>query len=65
MMQLSDMQEGDTITHIGGVAVQDLLADPQQWITLSGSSSLPVTVIRQGQEETIYINAASLSANVT
>lgn len=64
MMQLSDMQEGDTITHIDGVAVQDLLADPQQWITLSGSSSLPVTVIRQGQEETIYINAASLSAKM-
>jgi type II secretion system protein C len=64
MKQLSDMQEGDTITHIDGVAIQDLLANPQKWITLSGSSSLPVTVIRQGQEETIYINAASLSAKM-
>ena len=58
------MQEGDTITHIDGVAIQDLLANPQKWITLSGSSSLPITVIRQGQEETIYINAASLSAKM-
>ena len=64
MKQLADMQEDDIITHVDGIAIQDLLANPQQWIALSGSSSLPVTVIREGQKETIYINAASLSAKM-
>ena len=64
MKQLADMQDGDIITHVDGVPIQDLLANPQKWIALSGSSSLPVTVKRQGQEETIYINAASLSAKM-
>lgn len=64
MKQLSDMQEGDTITHVDGVPIQDLLANPQKWIALSGSSSLPVTVNREGKEETIYVNAASLSAKM-
>lgn len=64
MKQLADIQEGDVITKVDGVAIQDILANPQKWMTFSGSSSLPVTVLRQGQEQTIYINAASLSAKM-
>jgi type II secretion system protein C len=64
MKQLADIQEGDVITKVDGVAIQDIMANPQKWMTLSGSSSLPVTVLRQGQQQTIYINAASLSAKM-
>lgn len=64
MKQLADIQEGDVITKVDGVAIQDIMANPQKWMTLSSSSSLPVTVLRQGQQQTIYINAASLSAKM-
>lgn len=64
MKQLADIQENDIITHIDGVEIQTIMANPQQWITLSGSSNLAVTVEREGQEETLYVNAASLSAKM-
>jgi hypothetical protein len=40
------------------------MANPAQWVSYSSSNSLAVTVMRQGQEETIYVNAASLSAKI-
>lgn len=64
MKQLADIQEGDVVTQVNGIAIQDIMADPAQWMQFSTSSSLPVTVIRQGQEEVIYVNAASLSAKM-
>jgi type II secretion system protein C len=64
MKQLADIQEGDVVTQVNGIAIQDIMADPAQWMQFSTSTSLPVTVIRQGQEEVIYVNAASLSAKM-
>jgi type II secretory pathway component PulC len=61
---LADLQEGDVVVQIDGKSVQDLMANPAQWISYSTNNSLPVTVIRQGQEEIIYVNAASLSAKI-
>ncbi len=64
MKQLADIQEGDVVTQVNGIAIQDIMANSAQWMQFSTSSSLPVTVIRQGQEEVIYVNAASLSAKM-
>lgn len=61
---LADIQEGDVVVKVDGLSVQSLMGNPTKWMRYSASSSLPVTVIRQGQEETIYVNAASLSAKM-
>ena len=61
---LADLQDGDVVVQIDGKSVQDLMANPAQWISYSAKNSLPVTVMRQGQEEIIYVNAASLSAKI-
>ena len=61
---LADIQDGDVVVKVDGLMVQSLLADPTKWMSYSSASSLPVTVIRQGQEEIIYVNAASLSAKM-
>ncbi len=61
---LADIQDGDIVVKVDGLMVQSLLADPTKWMRYSSASSLPVTVIRQGKEEIIYVNAASLSAKM-
>lgn len=61
---LADIQEGDVVMQVDGLSIQNLLQDPTKWMSYSGSTSLPVTVIRQGQEEIVYVNAASLSAKM-
>jgi len=40
------------------------MSDPAGWIKYSGQTSLPVTVIRNGEEVVVYVNAASLSAKM-
>jgi type II secretory pathway component PulC len=64
LTSLADLQEGDIVVLVDGKPVQDLMANPAQWVSYSSSNSLAVTVMRQGQEETIYVNAASLSAKI-
>lgn len=61
---MADIQDGDVVVKVDGLMVQSLLADPAKWMSYSSASSLPVTVMRQGQEEIIYVNAASLSAKM-
>ena len=40
------------------------MADPSSWLKFSSSTNLPVTVLRGGEKQVIYINAASLSAKI-
>jgi hypothetical protein len=40
------------------------MANPVKMMSYSAANSLPVTVMRNGREETIYVNAASLSAKM-
>jgi type II secretory pathway component PulC len=61
---LADIRNGDVVLAVDGMSVQELMANPAQWMSYSNSNSLPVTIMRQGQEETIYVNAASLSAKM-
>ena len=64
MKILADIRDGDVVIAVDGMAMGELMANPTAWMGYSGSSSLPVTVIREGQEETIYVNAASLYAKM-
>ncbi|MGB0449205.1 MAG: type II secretion system protein N [Porticoccaceae bacterium] len=64
MKMLADLENNDVVVDVGGTGVQELMSDPQQWIKYSAQSSLPVTVIRDGQPVVIYVNAASLSAKM-
>ena len=61
---MADLQEGDVVIGVDGASVQELMANPGQWANYSGNSNLPVTVMRQGEEKTIYVNAASLVAKL-
>jgi hypothetical protein len=40
------------------------MSDPTSWTNYSGESNLPVTIIRNGEEMVVYVNAASLSAKM-
>ena len=64
MKSLADIEDGDVVVDIGGTGIQDLMSDPAQWVNYTNESSLPVTVIRNGEEVVIYVNAASLSAKM-
>lgn len=61
---IADVQEGDVVIAIDGTSVQELISNPAQWVKFSSSSNLPVTVMRNNQEQIIYVNAASLAAKV-
>ncbi len=64
MKMLADLENNDVVVDVGGTGVQELMSNPQQWIKYSAQSSLPVTVVRDGQPVVIYVNAASLSAKM-
>ena len=40
------------------------MSNPMNIIKLRYSNSLPVKILREGREETIYVNAESLSAKM-
>ena len=64
MTMLADLENNDIVVDVGGLGVQELMSDPKLWVKYSAESSLPVTVIRDGQEIVVYVNAASLSAKM-
>jgi type II secretory pathway component PulC len=64
MKMLADIEDGDVVVDVGGTGVQELMSDPAEWIKYSSETSLPVTVIRNGEEVVVYVNAASLSAKM-
>jgi S1-C subfamily serine protease len=64
MQQLADIQEGDIITQVDGVPINDIMANPAMWLKFSSSTSLPLSVMRDNQMQIIYINASSLSAKM-
>ena len=64
MQQLADIQDGDIVTSVDGVSIRDIMANPSEWLKFSASTNLPVTILRDGEEQIVYINAASLSAKM-
>ena len=61
---LTEIEEGDVIIQVGNNSIDDLMANPGQWMNYSTETTLPVTLMRDGQETTIYVNAFSLSARI-
>ena len=61
---LADIRDGDVILQVDGSLIQDLMGNPMNLMKLKSSSNLPVTILREGQEEIIYVNAESLSAKM-
>ena len=61
---LADIRDGDVVLEVNGSSVQNLMSNPINLIKLRSSNSLPVKILREGQEETIYVNAESLSAKM-
>ncbi|CAI8286710.1 MAG: Uncharacterised protein [Porticoccaceae bacterium UBA1117] len=61
---MADIRDGDVVMQVDGLSVQDLMSNPIKLMSYSTATSLPVTVMRNGRQETIYVNAASLSAKM-
>ena len=57
---LADLQGGDIVLDINGTPVADLFTNPLLWQQFSQETSLPMTVLRGGESEEVYVNAASL-----
>ena len=64
VQSLADVREGDVVIGLDGAPMQDIMADPANWNKFAFSTNLPVTVMRGGKKQIIYINAASLSAKI-
>lgn len=64
MQSLSEIRDGDVITQVGNTTIEELMSNPGQWMNYSTETSLPVTVLRDGEETTLYVNAFSLSARI-
>jgi hypothetical protein len=64
MKDLMDIRDDDVVVQVGTYSIQDLLANPAQWVNFSTETALPVTVIRDGEELVLYVNALSLSARL-
>lgn len=64
VQSLADIREGDVVIGVDGISMKDIMAEPSSWVKFSASTNLPVTVLRDGEKQIIYINASSLSAKM-
>jgi len=64
MLSLTELQDGDVVVQVGTTSIDELMSNPSQWMSYSTETTLPVTVMRNGQETTLYVNAFSLSARI-
>lgn len=64
MLSLSELQDGDVVMQVGSTSINELMSNPGQWMSYTTETMLPVTVMRDGQETTLNVNAFSLSARI-
>ncbi len=64
LRSLTEIQEGDVVVQVGANSIQELMSNPAQWMKYTTETTLPVTVMRDGEEATLYVNAFSLSARL-
>lgn len=57
---LADLRDGDVVMEINGTQVADLFTNPLLWQQFRQETSLPMTVMRDGERAEVYVNAASL-----
>jgi type II secretory pathway component PulC len=61
LRSLADVEDGDVIVAVDGLAVNELIKNSEDWKKFALESNLPVKVIRDGREVIVYVNAASLA----
>ncbi len=64
LTDLADLKENDVVVMVNGNSIGDMVEDPSMWMSLIKETSVPVVVLRDGEELEIYVNAASLSTRV-
>lgn len=64
MKMLTDIREGDVVVQVGNNNIQEMMSDPTLWANYSTNTALTVTVIRDGEEVALIVNASSLSAKI-
>jgi type II secretory pathway component PulC len=64
MQQLAELQDGDVIVSIDNQAVEELLASPAQWMKYTTNTALPVTILRDGQQLVVNVNAPALALRI-
>ncbi len=61
---MADLQERDIVVNVNGVPVEDLLVNPSRWQQIIGQSNVPLILVRDGQQQEIYVNAESLAERI-
>ena len=61
---MGDIMDGDVVVQVDGKSVQELLGNPALMMEYSTSSAVPVTVLRDGQEVVVYVNALGVAARL-
>lgn len=64
LADLADVQEGDVLISVNGSAVSDMMSNPVMWQQFSQMSSMPVTIMRDGEQIELFVNGASLSERI-
>lgn len=64
LSQRAGIQEGDVVVRVGKLSISEIQANPASWLSLSTDTALPVTVVRDGSQLTLYVNALALSARL-
>jgi len=57
---LADLQDGDVVMDINGTPVSDLFTNPALWTQFTRNTNLPMNLIRDGDRQEVYVNAAAL-----
>ena len=61
---IADLSNGDVIMNINGTPAGELLRNPFEFQQLLTETSLPMTVLRDGEKLDIHVNAASLFSRI-
>ncbi|MEQ9565727.1 MAG: type II secretion system protein N, partial [Pseudomonadales bacterium] len=64
LADLADVQEGDVLISVNGSAVSDMMSNPVMWQQFSQMTSMPVTIMRDGEQIELFVNGASLSEKI-
>lgn len=64
LQEFAAVRPGDVVVQVGDLSVSELATNPQALSEMENQTSVPVTVLRDGEEMVIYVNAAGLSARL-
>lgn len=64
LADLADVQEGDVLISVNGSAVSEMMSNPIMWQQFSQMTSMPVTIMRDGEQIELFVNGASLSEKI-